>query len=87
MNRKPNNKMNSRQLVALLGVILLVAMYLITLILAIVDSSSSGKLFVLSLCCTVIVPMIVFLYNWMYGRLTGKKVVGDPSQDSTENEM
>jgi dolichyl-phosphate-mannose--protein O-mannosyl transferase len=64
--------------VALGGVVLLVLLYVVTLIAAIVDNSSSGKFFALCLCCTLVVPIIIFLYSWMYGRLTGNKTIGDP---------
>lgn len=79
------SKITSRQVVAMTGVILLVLLYVATLILAVTDNSASGKFFALSLGCTLVVPIILFLYSWMYGRITGKKVIGDPEQeDQTE---
>ncbi len=83
MKQTPNNrKITSKQIAAMTGVVLLVFLYLITLILAIVDSSISGRFFILSLCCTLVVPIIVFLYSWMWARLTGKKAPGDPDSEA-----
>lgn len=79
-------KITSKQVVAMVGVILLVLMYLVTLVMAFVDSSASGKYFALCLACTFIVPIIIWIYSWMYGRMTGKKVPGDPKNETIEGE-
>lgn len=80
-NTDNKKKITSKQVVAMVGVILLILMYIITLVVAIVDTSSSGKYFALCLALTFVIPIIIFLYNWMYGRATGKKVPGDPDMD------
>lgn len=86
MNRKNQKKnVTSKQVVAIIGVALLVLMYIVTLLLAIFDNSSSGKFFMLSLCCTLVIPIIVFLYSWMWARLTGKKLVGDPENTKPDD--
>lgn len=69
---------NSRQVIALAGVILLVLLYVITLIAAIVDSSQSAQWFRICLFATLALPLILWIYSWMYGRLTGKSAIGDP---------
>ncbi len=84
--KSKKSKVTSRQIVAMAGVILLVLMYVVTLILAVTDSSASGKFFALSLCATLVVPIILFLYSWMYGRITGKKIIGDPEQPDNSQE-
>ncbi|MBO5282794.1 MAG: hypothetical protein J6B43_06680, partial [Lachnospiraceae bacterium] len=68
----------SRQVVALAGVVLLVALYLITLIVAIFDSDSSGRLFQACLVATIAIPLLIWIYIWMYGKLTGKSTMADP---------
>lgn len=73
-------KITSKQVVAMIGVILLVLMYVLTFVLALVDPSASGKYFMLSLSCTLVIPIIIFIYSWMYARLTGKRTMGDPEQ-------
>ena len=71
-------KMTSRQLVAIIGVALLAPLYLITLVTAIVDSSESAKWFRICLFGTFAVPLVIWIYSWMYARLTGKRGIGDP---------
>ena len=85
-NTDNKKKITSKQVVALVGVILLILMYIITLVVAIVDTSSSGKYFGLCLACTFVIPIIIFLYSWMYGRATGKKIPGDPEGETIEGE-
>lgn len=86
-DKKENNRrITSKQVVALVGVILLVAMYLITLIVAIFDQDSSGRLFQACLVSTVAIPLLIWVYIWMYGKLTGKHTMADPDlgRDTTE---
>ncbi len=77
--QKQNEKRSSRQIVAMIGVLLLVLLYIITLIAAIVDSSQSAKWFRICLVATFALPIVIWLYSWMYGRLTGKSAIGDPN--------
>lgn len=74
---KKNRKITSKQAVALIGVILLVAMYLVTLVVAIFDQDSSGRLFQACLVATIAIPLLVWVYIWMYGKLTGKHTMAD----------
>lgn len=74
---KPNKKITSRQIVAIVGVVLLVLLYLVTLVVAFVDTSASGRLFGMCLFATIAVPVLVWIYTWMYGRLTGKSTMAD----------
>lgn len=71
-------KVTSKQIVAIIGVVLLVLMYIITLVTAFTDSSASAKWFRLSLFGTLAIPLIIWIYAWMYARLTGKHAIGDP---------
>lgn len=73
-NRK---KITSKQVVALGGVVLLVLMYVVTLIVAIVDRSASGRLFAMCLLATFAIPILIWIYIWMYGKLTGKRTIAD----------
>ena len=84
--KSPNKKkITSKQIVALVGVILLVLMYLVTLVVAIVDSSASGKLFALCLYATIAIPILIWIYTWMYGKLTGKHTFADFDVNKQEN--
>ena len=74
---KTSRKMTSKQLAALIGVALLVIMYIATLIVAIVDTSSSGNWFRMCLFATVAIPLLIWVYTWMYGKLTGRHTIAD----------
>ncbi len=71
-------KITSKQVIAVIGVVLLLLLYIITLVTAFVDSSASARWFRISLFGTVAIPLIIWIYTWMYARLTGKHAVGDP---------
>ena len=60
------NKMDSRRILALGGVIVLVLMYIITLIAAITDSSASGHLFAMSLFASFALPFLIWIYTWLF---------------------
>lgn len=86
-DRQERKKITSRQVVALVGVILLVAMYLITLIVAIFDQDNSGHLFQACLVATVAIPLLIWIYIWMYGKLTGKHTIADPDLGGKDGEQ
>ncbi len=75
--------MTSRQIVAIVGVVLLALLYIITLIAAILDNSSSAQWFRACLAGTLVIPLLIWIYSWMYGRLTGKAALGDPAESET----
>lgn len=76
-DNKSDKKITSKQIVAIIGVVLLVLLYVVTLIAAFVDTSASGRLFGMCLFATIAVPGLVWIYTWMYGRLTGKSTMAD----------
>lgn len=85
-------KWNAKRIAALTAVVLLVAMYLVTLILAIFDTSASGTLFKVCLICTIVIPVMAWGFIWLYGQMTGKKTIADlnlmqdPEQADAEGE-
>lgn len=80
------NKITSRQIVAMAGIILLVVLYAVTLVVAIVDSSASGRLFWICLFATIAIPILIWIYTWMYGKLTGRKTMTDLNFNAGKNE-
>lgn len=66
-----------RQTLAILGVIILVALYLLTLFAALFDSSDTMQFFFASVVATVIIPALLWAYTFIY-RLIKKKT--DDSQ-------
>ncbi len=77
-NQKTNKtKRNSKQIVALIGVILLALLYIVTLFAAIFNPDGAGKLFRGCLGATVVVPILIWGYIWMYGKLTNRHTMAD----------
>lgn len=74
---KPKKKITSKQVVALAGVVLLAAMYLVTLVVAIFDQNNSGRLFQACLVGTIAIPLLIWVYIWMYGKLHGRHTMAD----------
>lgn len=79
-------KVTSRQIVAIMGIILLVLLYVVTLIVAIVDSSDSGHWFAMCLFATIVVPILIWVYTWMYGKISQKHTFADFDPNSTGTE-
>lgn len=89
-NRAPRSK--AQRIAALLCVILLSGLYLVTLIVAILDRSSSGRWFFICLIGTIVIPLLTWIYIWMYGMLTQKHTIASfdlgkelPEDDPSEN--
>lgn len=92
-NHDKKKKVTSKQVVAMAGVVILVLLYLVTLLAAIFDSSASGDLFRVCLIASFCIPFLIWIYVWMYGKLTQKKTFADVNlnmgvneSDSTTNE-
>ena len=53
------------------------SLYLVTLVVAIFDQDNSGRLFQICLVGTIAIPLLVWVYIWMYGKLSGKHTMAD----------
>ncbi len=78
MKDNKKKKITSKQIVAMLGVIALVALYIVTLLVAIFAPGKSGSLFQACLFATIAVPILIWVYVWMYGKLTNRHTFADP---------
>ena len=80
-------KMTSKQIFAIIGIILLVLLYVVTLFAAIFDSSASHALFATCLLATVAIPLLIWIYTWMFGNLTNRSTFADfhPAEKEHEN--
>lgn len=61
-----------QRIAALLGILLLVILYLATLICAIFNFDGSGRLFQACLFATIAVPLLIWIYIFLYGKLTNQ---------------
>ena len=75
--KKENSKMNPKRIAALLAVILLVSLYVVTLFVAIFAPAEGNNLFAVCLMATIAVPLLAWIYIWLYGQMTGKKTMAD----------
>ncbi len=61
-----------KRILAILGIVLLVAMYLITLLCAVFDTGNGMIMFKASVTCTVLVPILLWGYTVIYRLAKGK---------------
>lgn len=80
MSEKQTNKhkWTSKRIIALLGVVLLVALYIVTLLVAILAPDKSGNMLKCCFLATIAIPTLIWIYIWMYGKLSGKHTIADP---------
>ncbi len=71
-------KWNSKRIVALIGVILLAAVYIGTLLIAIFAPQHSDMALRFCIFGTVAIPVLIWIYIWMYGKLSGRHTIADP---------
>lgn len=88
MQKKPKLK----QIIAILMIILLVAMYVITLCLAIFSSKQTGKMFQASLFLTIALPILLWIYIFLYGIYSRRHTIADMNlfqsmKDSSPHEL
>lgn len=66
MNKKP------KQVLAILGIILLVGLYVITFIFALLSSPNAANWFKASLYATIVIPILLYAYLLIYKYLKNK---------------
>ncbi len=70
--KNKSKKRTPKQIAALICVILLGALYVFTLIMACLDFPWSGRLFAACLLATIGLPILCWIYIWLYGLATQK---------------
>lgn len=68
-----NKKRTPKQIAALICVIILVCMYIITLVVACLDFPGSGRLFAACLLATIGLPILLWIYIWLYGKVKDRR--------------
>lgn len=61
-----------KRILAIIGIVLLVAMYFITLLCAIFDTRNEMFMFKASVTCTILVPILLWGYTVIYRLAKGK---------------
>ena len=62
-----------KRIIAGIGAVLLALMYLATLIFALIDHPATGNLFIGSLICTGVVPVLLYSYMLIYKVISNKE--------------
>ena len=72
-----------KRILAIIGIVLLVSLYVITIILALTDDPSTMNAFRASVYCTFLIPVLIWAYTFIYKLL--KNNYGDkPDHNNTE---
>lgn len=72
-----------KRVIALVAVGLLVALYLLTLVLAIANIPNWERFFFASLAATVVVPILLWINIFLYDRTIGKREVEEGEEELT----
>lgn len=76
--------MKHKQIAALLGVILLVSLAIASLIFACLDFPGSYFLFRGCLISAVFMPILIWIYIWLYGKFTNKRTMATVWEEAPE---
>ena len=55
-----------KQILAIIGIIIIAALYITTLLLAILGNEQTDKWFTVSIAATILVPLLMWIYSWLY---------------------
>lgn len=72
------NQSKPKRIAAITGIVLLAALYLVTLCLAIFGNEHTNTWFMACIAATIIVPILIYVYLWLYKML--KKDVADAAE-------
>ena len=80
---KKKYPMTARRIAALIGIILLAALYASTLVFALLDSPAAKGLLMAAIFCTIVVPVLLYAMTIVAGRLRGSGSSGQkqPPED------
>lgn len=77
MTEDKKTKWTAKRIAALTAVVLLVALYVVTFLVAVFVPVESGNIFAVCLMGTIAIPLLAWIYIWMYGKMTGKETIAD----------
>ena len=76
-----------KQILAIIGLVIIAGLYITTLVLALTGSESTKSLFLVSIVCTIVVPLIMYIFTWAFKLAKGntentpEDMSGDDSQE------
>lgn len=78
----------AKRILAIIGIVLLISLYVITIVLAVTDDPNTMNAFRASVYCTFLVPVLIWAYTFIYKLLKnnyGDKPADEPTiPDDTE---
>ena len=72
-----------KQILAILGIVVLLSLYVITLVCAIVDNSNTMRMFQASIVASFIIPVLIWAYGFIYRPI--KKSSKDAEEAAKKN--
>ena len=73
MSQKNEKKITPKQIAAIVCIVLLVGMYVATLIVALLDFPGADRLFQACLVATIGLPILLWIYIWLYQQVKKRK--------------
>jgi len=77
MKSDDKKKWTPKRIAAIVALVLLAALYLVTFIVSLLSPTGGGSLFGVCLMAIIGVPVLAWIYIWLYGQMTGKKTIAD----------
>lgn len=77
-------KKNHKRLAATVAILFLVALYIFTFITAFLKIENWNRLFLASAAATVFVPILVWIFIWLYGKYTDRHTMADIQNEKEE---
>lgn len=74
-----------KRILAILGIVLLVALYLSTLVCALLDNSSTMALFKASIYSTIVLPVLIWAYGFIFRLMRGKDTSSESTSDTKDS--
>jgi len=71
-------KKNHKRIAAIICLALILLSYIALFVVSLTDSSKSGELFQACLIAAVFLPILCWIYIWLYGQIKQKRTIADP---------
>lgn len=78
------NKITFKQIVAWIGIVILVLLYILTLIFAIFDRSKTQIMFMMSLAFSLAMPVLVWICTWLYDKMKADAKANEKLREELE---
>jgi len=70
-------KNKPKQIAAMVCIVLLVLLYVATLVISILDFPGSDRLFGACIVATIGLPILLWIFIWLYGKYTNKPTIAE----------